>query len=378
MYSSTGVTSLRRTSDPIIRVAQIALPSGIAGPHEVVCEQGLITSVNPISSNYEEILLSPGFIDLQVNGIDTVDVAHAYGNDWWILDRALLRQGITTWCPTLVSAPLKGYPEKYKQIIEAQNRDVGMQPNIAGMHLEGPYLGGALGAHDPRYVEHANSNWFSNLPSSVKLVTVAPENISAMTAIASLHARNIVVSIGHTRASNELTIAAIDAGARLVTHLFNGMSGIHHRDDGVALVALTDDRVSVSLIADLVHVQPRAINLAFRVKPRDVVLITDSVAYRSESAVRRGIMVHGGAPRLPDGTLAGSTLAMNKAIKNVVQMCSVDLHTAIQAATATPARILGLSDRGVIAIGHRADLVAMDSTFDVVRTWVGGELALSG
>lgn len=349
----------------------------MAGPHEVVCEQGLITSINPISSNYDEVLLSPGFIDLQVNGIDAVDVAHAHGNDWWMLDRALLRQGITSWCPTLVSAPLESYPEKYKRITEAQDRDVAARPNIVGLHLEGPYLGGAVGAHDPRYVQHANSNLLASLPKNVKLVTIAPENASAMSAIASLHARNVVVSIGHTRASNELTIAAINAGARLVTHLFNGMSGIHHRGDGVALVALTDDRVAVSLIADLAHVQPRAINLAFRVKPRDVVLITDSVAHQSQSAVRRGIVVHGGVPRLPDGTLAGSTLVMNTAIKNVVQTCSVDLHIAIQAATATPARILGLSDRGVIAIGCRADLVAVDSTFDVVRTWVGGELALS-
>ncbi|MHB1091034.1 MAG: hypothetical protein ACYC0U_08270, partial [Ilumatobacteraceae bacterium] len=100
------MTPLRISPGPIIRVAQVALPSGISGPHAVACEQGLITSITPISSNYDDVLLSPGFIDLQVNGIGAVDVSHARGDDWLSLDRALLEQGITTWCPTLISAPL--------------------------------------------------------------------------------------------------------------------------------------------------------------------------------------------------------------------------------------------------------------------------------
>lgn len=377
MYSPTSVTSLRTSSGLIIRAAQVALPFGISGPHAVTCEQGLITSITPITSDFEDVLLSPGFVDLQVNGIGAVDVSHAHGEDWLLLDRTLLEQGTTTWCPTLISAPLNSYAEKYSNITVAQHRTGTARPEIAGIHLEGPFLGGAVGAHDPGYVQHTNPNWFSHIPDNVRIITIGPENPAAMSAIASLCARGVVVAIGHTRAFDELTVAAIDAGARLVTHLFNGMSGVHHRHDGVALVALTDDRVAVSLIADLVHVQARAIDLAFRAKPRDVVLVTDSVAHQSESAKQRGIVVRDGAPRLVDGTLAGSSLAMNTAIKNVVQACGVDLHLAIQAATATPARLLGLPDRGVIAVGCRADLVALDSTFNVRRTWIAGELTPS-
>lgn len=378
MYSQTGVTSLRTSSVQVIRAAQIALPSGISGPHAVTCEQGIITSITPVSSDFEDVLLSPGFIDLQVNGIDAVDVSHARDDDWPSLDQALLLQGTTTWCPTLISSPLDSYSTPYAQITRAQFRSGQMRPEIAGIHLEGPFLGGAVGAHDPRFVQHTNSDWFSLIPNNVRIVTIGPENPAAMSAIGALCAREVLVSIGHTRATDDVTVAAIDAGARLVTHLFNGMSGVHHRHDGVALVALTDDRVSVSLIADLVHVQARAINLAFRAKPLGVVLITDSVAYRSGAAQHRGIVQHHGAPRLPDGTLAGSSLAMNAAIKNVVQVCGVDLHLAIQAASSTPARLLGLLDRGVIAVGGRADLVALDAKFEVTQTWVGGERTLSG
>jgi len=343
----------------------------------VTCEQGLITSITPISTDYDDILLAPGFIDLQVNGIGAIDVAHARGDDWLSLDEALLQQGTTTWCPTLISSPLNSYAEKYLRVTESQNRPDDARPEIAGIHLEGPFLGDALGAHDPRNIQLADTDWFSSIPDNVRIVTIAPENTAAMAAIGALRARGVVVSIGHTRAPDELTAAAIDAGAQLVTHLFNGMSGVHHRQDGVALVALTDDRVAVSIIADLVHVRPRAINLAFRAKVYGVILVTDSVAHKSESAQRRGISHYDGAPRLPDGTLAGSSLAMNTAIRNVVRVCGVDLHSAIQAATATPARLLGLSDRGIIAVGCRADLVDLDSDFGVRRTWVAGEIPIS-
>lgn len=377
MYSQTGVTSLGEPTGLVFRTAQIALPSGIFGPHQVTCERGIITSITPITSDYEEVLLAPGFIDLQVNGIDAVDVSEARSDEWTMLDRALLEQGVTTWCPTLISAPLNSYPKKYAQVVAAQGRQGDRRPAIAGIHLEGPFLGGAIGAHDPRFVQDANSDWFSVLPDIVRIVTLAPENTVAMSAISALRARNIVVSIGHSRALDVFTVGAIDAGARLVTHLFNGMSGVHHRHDGVALVALTDDRVVVSLIADLVHVQPRAISLTFRAKPDSVVLVTDSIALHSESARRRGIKLIGGVPRLPDGTLAGSALTMNMAIKNVVQNCEVDVHLAIQAATATPAKLLNLSDRGSIAIGNRADLVALGLDFEIRHVWISGELALT-
>ncbi len=343
----------------------------------MTCSKGLITRIDPIGSDFADVLLAPGFVDLQVNGIGAIDVADANDDDWFVLDQSLLKQGVTTWCPTLISAPLDSYGKKFARITKAQNRSTALRPTIAGIHLEGPFLGDSIGAHDPRFIQDANTAWLAHLPDNVRIVTIAPENATAMSAIAAMSDRHIVVSIGHSRAADIVTLQAIDAGARLVTHLFNGMSGVHHRSDGVALVALTDERVAASLIADLVHVQPRAITLAFRAKPDGIALVTDSVAYSSDSAKQRGIELIGGAPRLADGTLAGSALTMNAAIRNVVSHCSVDRHSALRAATATPARILGLVDRGSIKIGSRADLIALDSNFDIRGVWVGGELAMA-
>lgn len=377
MYSPTSVTSIGTSKSLVIRVARIALPNCIGGPHEVTCQDGLITSIASITDRFEDILLAPGFVDIQVNGIGRIDVSGARDDDWPLLDHALLEQGVTTWLPTLISAPLDGYARKFSSVIAAKQRSNTLRPDIAGVHVEGPFLGDALGAHDPRFASATDPAWFKQIPDIVRIVTLAPENPVAMEAISALRNRNIVVAVGHSRASDETTLKAIDLGVQLVTHLFNGMSGIHHRGDGVALIALTDERVAFSLIADLVHVQPRAIALAFRAKPHAVVLITDSIAVESESAVKRGIRIVDGGPRLPDGTLAGSSLTMIAAIKNVVEECAIDLHLAIQAATLTPARLLGLVDRGSLAVGQRADFVTLDQHFAVHSTWVGGQLAFS-
>ncbi|MFA5775360.1 MAG: hypothetical protein WC864_08280, partial [Ilumatobacteraceae bacterium] len=295
------MTSIGTSKSLVIRAARIALPSGIGGPHEVTCQNGLITSIASITDGYEDILLTPGFVDIQVNGIGRIDVSNASDDDWQQLDRALLEQGVTTWLPTLISAPLDSYARKFSSVVAAQQRPNTSRPDIAGVHLEGPFLGDALGAHDPRFANATDTDWFNQIPDIVRIVTLAPENPGAMAAISAFRNRNIVVAVGHSRAPDDKTLEAIDLGVQLVTHLFNGMSGIHHRDDGVALIALTDDRVAFSLIADLVHIKPRAIALAFRAKPHAVVLVTDSIAFESESAVKRGIRISNGGPRLSDG-----------------------------------------------------------------------------
>jgi N-acetylglucosamine-6-phosphate deacetylase len=151
-----------------------------------------------------------------------------------------------------------------------------------------------------------------------------------------------------------------------VTHCFNGMGPLHHREPGLLGAALTDDRITVSLIADLIHVHPAACALAFRAKGAErVALVTDAVQWEGG----------GDAPRLHDGTLMGSTLTMDGAIRNLTSRCGVALEDAITAASTTPARLLGLADRGRIAPGARADLVALDPDLHVVQTWVAGRIA---
>ena len=335
--------------------------------------RGVIVAIRDAAGPTQDVSLVPGFIDVQVNGIDDIDVARATEDDWPRLAALLLDQGVTSWCPTLITAPLDRYAIPLLRIAEAQR---GPGPSIIGAHLEGPFLGGAPGAHPRDLLAEIDPDWLSNLPQIVRLVTLAPELAHAKEAIETLVTRGIVVSLGHSTPSLVQVAAAVQAGATMATHLFNGMSGVHHREPGLAAAALADDRLFVGLIADLIHVHPLALELAFRIKPHDrTVLVTDAVAWRAGTAGAVGLSMRGGAPRLADGTLAGSALTMDAAIRNVVDHCGVSLEQAVRSASTNPAALMGCTDRGTIAVGQRADLVALDSKLHVAGVWLGGARA---
>jgi len=349
-----------------IGAATIITPAGIQGPGTVVVDEGTIVAVEPAapSTPIEARLLVPGFIDLQVNGIGPVDVAHAADSDWDELDTRLLAQGVTTWCPTLVTAPLDRFEAPLDRIAAAASRaDERVRPTIAGAHLEGPFLGGAPGAHPRDLIRPPELEWLAALPDIVRVMTLAPEAPHAVQAITLLRERGVLVSLGHSTATYEQARDAIDAGAELVTHCFNGMGGLHHREPGLVGAALTDDRVAVSLITDLIHVHPAVVSLIFRAKTaRRVALVTDAVAWSGE----------GDAPRLADGTLMGATVTADAAVRNAVHQAGVALVDAVHAASTTPANLLGLTDRGRIEVGARADLVALGPDLLVQQTWVAG------
>lgn len=354
-------------------VASLALTGGEREqPFLVTWEGGRIVAIEPTDESTERLLL-PGLVDLQVNGIDEIDVARADGADWEQLDRLLLAQGVTAWCPTLVSAPLVSYDAPLARIAAAIARPRGPRPTIAGAHLEGPFLGGAPGAHRREHIAAIDLGWLAGLPAHVSVVTLAPEQPQALEAIRLLATGGRLVALGHSTAEAEQFDAAVAAGARLTTHLFNGMSGIHHRTLGVAGAALTNGLVSASLIADGVHVHPRVLRLAAEVLgPHRTVLVTDSVAWRGDGSP---LELRDGAPRQRDGTLAGSTLTMDQALRTCVA-AGVDPITAARAASTNPAALLGLTDRGQLAPGFRADMVALDRELQVEQVWVGGFAAL--
>src|SRR5258708_11409342 len=159
------------------------------------------------------------------------------------------------------------------------------RPSIVGAHLEGPFLGGAPGAHQREHIRGIDGPFLSDLPDIVRIVTIAPEAAGALEAITRLRQRQVTVSLGHSTASYAEARAAVDAGASLVTHLFNAMGPLHHRNPGLAGAALVDDRVAVALIADGAHVALPVLKLAFRVKGRGrVALVSDSVALESRQA----------------------------------------------------------------------------------------------
>lgn len=353
--------------------ARALTPAGWVDDAEITLRDGRIDAIEVRPGRSHDVdLLLPGFIDVQVNGVDGIDIASADGSDWDRLDDLLLAQGVTSWCPTLVSARLDSYARPLARITRAMRRDGG-RTRLIGPHLEGPFLGAAHGAHASELVIPIDLDWLEALPPEVALVTLGAEQPDAVAATRLLTQRGVTVAVGHTRATDDQLDAVADAGARLVTHLFNGMSGLHHRDPGVAAWALTHPSIASSLIADGVHVHPRMLRLATSVLgPDRTVLVTDAVAWRAGRVGTLGdLEVRDGAPRLGDGTLAGSILTMDGAIRQMVD-AGVPLDRAIRAASTTPADVLGLTDRGRLQAGALADLVAVDDTLHVTGSWVGG------
>lgn len=352
---------------------RVVLPDRILDDATVeVDDRGQVVALHPASGPIGHELLVPGFIDLQVNGHDDVDVASARAGDWDRLDQLLLDQGVTAWCPTLVTAPLDAYAGPLARLAGATARP-GLRPEVLGAHLEGPFLGGRPGAHRTELIRGVDRGWLDALPDHVALVTAAAECAGVADLWAWAAERGVVASVGHSGADAATAASAFDAGARMVTHLFNGMSGLDHREPGVAAAALLDDRVTTGLIPDGVHVHPDLVRLAFRVKgPARVALVTDAVAWRAGTAGPVRLTHDGAAARLADGTLAGSSLTMDRAVANVVGWGATDLVGAVRAASTTPADLLGRDDLGRIAVGARADLAALGSDGRCTATWLAG------
>jgi N-acetylglucosamine-6-phosphate deacetylase len=309
-----------------------------------------------------ELVVAPGAIDVQVNGVGPVDFATASVDGLVEAAHGIERDGCTALVPTLVSAPRDAYDAALARVAAARDR----APAILGVHLEGPFLGGAPGAHSPELLGPVDVPWLLDLCDRfgdlVRIVTLAPEADPGLRATAALAARGVIVALGHSTATYDHARAAADAGARLVTHLFNGMGPWHHRAPGLAGAALDDRRLVPSFIADLVHVHPAALRVALTVRP-DAVLVTDRVG--------GDLPVVDGAARLADGTLAGSVVGMWESAANLVAH-GVPLGLAVRTATANPARLLQLDDRGRIAPGARADLVALDpATLSPRAVWSG-------
>jgi N-acetylglucosamine-6-phosphate deacetylase len=351
-------------------------PPGPPAPGWIAIDGGLIVEVGSGRApggavDAGSAVLAPGFIDLQVNGVGDVDFASADPDGWRRAGRAQLEEGVTAYCPTLVTAPLDEYDAELERVRAARADAEGQTlPTILGAHLEGPFLGGAPGAHPVALVRPADCEWLRAVlgafPGLVAIVTLAPEADPDFAATRLLDEHGVTIALGHSTATYETARAAADAGARLVTHLFNGMAPLHHREPGLAGSALDDDRLTPTLIADLVHVHAAALRLAIRHK-HNVALVTDRVA-------TTGLRVaEDGGPRLADGTLAGSTLSMARAVQNTVGL-GVPVERAVEMAATIPAGALELTDRGRIAPGMRGDLVALDPGSLAVRAvWLGGE-----
>ena len=327
-------------------------------------------------------IVSPGLIDLQCNGAFGFEV----GGDaaaLRALGARLPSTGVTSFLPSIVSAA----PAHYRAVaIAFATARTGPGAAPLGLHLEGPLLSPVrAGAHAPPAIVAADATLDDVLDElcatgAVRLVTLAPERRGALVLIKRLVEAGVVVSLGHTDATFDQMIAGAAAGATLVTHLFSAMSPFHHRAPAAVGAALTDDRLTVTLIADGVHAHPAALNLALRAKgPAGIALVTDAVAAAGAPAGTytlggRTIVSDGESARLADGTLAGSTLTLDRAVRAMVALGGAQLEDALSMATAVPAARLGLADRGRLEVGRRADLVLWSADLQVASTVVGGSV----
>jgi N-acetylglucosamine-6-phosphate deacetylase len=365
----------------LIAAGRLVLDDRVA-TGRVSIEDGLIAQVELIDEPGEGVqYLAPGFVDVHVHGWG----GHGAMGDEAALDgmaRGLLRRGVTSFLPTAVTSPLDGLVTFADRVRRWQPKAPHDGAEPLGFNLEGPFLARSRrGAHDATYlIDPADAPRASldALLDGLRVVTIAPELPGATELIRWLAAEGVAVSLGHSAASLEQAQAGYAAGARSTTHLFNAMTGIDHREPGLALAALLDDSVFVELIVDGIHIHPSLWDMVRRLKPADhVVLVSDAlpVAGTADGRGRLGsleIEVAGLRATLAGtSTLAGSVIALDIAVRNLVES-GFSLPRAIAAASTNPLRLLGVTDRGRIEVGRKADLVELDDDLAVTRVMRGG------
>ena len=343
-----------------------------------------ITSIEPASGVGDDYIL-PGFIDLQVNGSHGIDVMTAPVDALHTLAGHLAREGTTAWMPTAVTAPIEKIARVHKSITDAmKNSSPDFSADhaaILGMHLEGPFISPLrLGAHPHLNLEPRGEPFDTVLGmDSLRLITLAPELPGAIDAIKHLTARGVIVSIGHTDATLDEANAGIAAGARMFTHLFNAMRPLNHRDPGVIAAALAPSRALAAIIPDGVHVHPSILDLAYRARGKDgMLLVTDKVVFAGTAnspganVGRAPAMIRDGAVRLADGTLAGSIISMLDGVRLIVEKTSATIGDAAVMASTNPAILLGASDRGRLRVDTRADLIVLSPALELKSVFIAG------
>jgi N-acetylglucosamine-6-phosphate deacetylase len=323
-------------------------------------------------------LISAGLIDLQVNGAKNAEI----GDSAKAIDHVsswLPESGVTAWLPTVVTAAASFYPGVFDAW---QHLSSGIGATPLGYHLEGPFFSTEKkGAHRIELIESADDSildaWLDE--PSVRLVTLAPERSGALDRIRKLTERGIVVSLGHTNANYEAFLAGVDAGATKTTHLFNTMPAIHHREPGAMVAALNDSRITAGIIPDGVHSHPGMLQLARLAKGADRLLVVSDMM--SAAGLDPGTYALGGqqvtvdasSARLDDGTLAGSVITMDAAVRNLVRWSVATLPEALHMCTSVPARVIGDPHRGQLRVGTIADIAIWDRDLEVQETTVAGE-----
>lgn len=332
------------------------------------------------------VTVVPGFIDEHIHGAGGFDVMDGTEEALKVISYCLAKEGTTGFLATTMTQPRDRITQALKAVRVAVDNGEMPGARVLGAHLEGPFLSlRHLGAQPVESVEDPSIARFNEYDAAaggtIKIVTLAPETPGGEELIKYLSGKGVVASIGHSDATYSEVFVALKTGATSVTHLFNAQRGLHHREIGVVGSALLLDELNCELICDTIHLSVPAIKLALKNKPKDkITLITDAMRAKGlpdgESELGgQAVLVENGEARLRDGTLAGSVLKMNVAVKNLVEKCGVPFTEAIDCATANPAKNLGVFHRyGSITVGKKADLTVLDEDYNVLLTIVGGKV----
>ncbi len=331
-------------------------------------------------------IVVPGFIDEHIHGAGGADAMDGTVESLQTISEFLAREGTTGFLATTMTQSPENITNALKAVKKVREKGEYKGAEVLGVHLEGPFISPKhVGAQPLEYVATPDAELFDKYNeasgNSIKIVTLAPEVEGGLGLVKHLSNIGVVASVGHTGGKYADVVNAVAAGATNVTHTYNAQTGLHHREAGVVGAAMLLDELNCEMICDTIHVSVPAIKLVIKNKPHDkYTLITDAMRAKGMPDGKselggQEVFVNNGEARLADGTLAGSVLKMNVAVKNLVEKAGVPFTDAIDFATYNPAKNIGvLNERGTIEVGKRADLTVLNSDFEVLYTLVNGKI----
>ncbi len=371
----------------IVINSKIVTDRDILDGYNIIFNHKIISITKEIPEDIEIIdakgaYLSAGFIDIHIHGSSGADVMDATPNSLETISKSLLQTGTTSFLATTMTMSTKNIQNALLNIKNHKDKVSGAK--ILGVHLEGPFINKSKhGAQDAKYIQKPNFELIRDYIDIIKLITIAPEVDGAKNFIEHIYKNypNIILSIGHSSANYKEAKKSFKWGISHATHLFNAMNPLHHRDVGAVGAILENETISCEIIADNIHIHPSLYSLIYKLKKDNLLLITDAIR---AGCMRGGVyslggqkvIVKNGKATLENGTLAGSVLKLNSALKNFYNNLNIELPQLIAMVTSIPAKKLGL-DIGELKEGYSADIVLFDSEFNILKTFVNGGLKIS-
>lgn len=328
------------------------------------------------------LYVSPGLVDVHIHGYLGEDASDGSEEGIRKMADGIVKNGVTSWLPTTMTVSLDELRAAFAAIRRVMEKP-GKGAQVLGVNAEGPYINPKRkGAQAEDHILPPTADFYLEYKDLIKLATIAPEMPGALACAQEIKRNSdIVISIGHTDATYEQAMAGFAAGFSHVTHLFNAMTPLNHRNPGVVGAALKSD-AHVELIADTFHIHPELFSLVAETKKGETVLVTDCTR---AGGLPDGTYTLGGQPiyvkgiecRLEDGTIAGSVLKLNESVNNMWKHTDLPLYEVVKMATLTPAKEIGANHKGALKPGYDADIIVVDDSFSVKQTIIAGESVYS-